>query len=142
MKRYGNAKKMSKTEAICAMGYDVKSSRGIWTKDSEDKSRVLLTLWNNQVKNGTNCLYVDVDELHPVGESKRDDLIHNPKHKARKDRLRRVLDGAAELDVVIQFGPVGAATGAIPWLPEEQFGRKWRLVKLDPATGFFRVETD
>lgn len=145
MQKYGKKYLISKTKAFNRLGYPHESTRGIWTTETREKDRVLLTIWNNQIHTNENKLWTDPDHEHPVGDPLRNELARNPKHLKRAERLRRVMNGRAELDVVVLFGtvlPVSAQriVGAMPWIPEEQFGREWRVVSVNPENSFFRAE--
>ncbi len=141
MRKYGKIATMTKTAAFNALGYDVGSARGIWSKDSSDGKRVLVTLWDSQIREEPNCLSVDLDTEHPAGLAS---LQLSPQRKARHmkraQRLTKVMHGRASLDVTVIFGSGDRVDYAMPWRCDEQFGREWRIISVRPDDGFYRVE--
>ena len=89
-------------------------------------------------------MYVDLEEIHPVGSSHREELVMNARLRTRAGRLQRALDEPSmQLDVVILFGPVGNEAGeALAWRPKDHEMRHWRVTRVDAATNFFRMEAD
>jgi len=130
---------MTKVEAMQDLGYDYAAARGVWTSERDD--RVLITLWDQQIRRlGRRGLYQDEAELHPPGSSWHSEAGLHSKHMKRAERLRRVMAGEAELDVVILFGPVQDTRFATSWRPEEQDGLQWSVVSVNDENGFFYLE--
>lgn len=133
----------TKTQAFNELGYDHKATRGVWT--AERDQRVLVTLWHQQIRWWPNSsggtLYLDMEELHPKGDPWRETLPNDSRHMKRARHLERVRSGAAELDIVILFGPVGNDEGrAIAWHAQEHENRIWQVERVCLENGFFRVE--
>jgi len=134
-----------KTEAFNRLGYDYRATRGVWS--AERDGGVLMTIWQQEIRcepiETGAFLYVDMNELHPIGSPHRDRLSIDAKPRSRSLRLKRALeDPQLTVDVVILLGRVGNSDGnVVIWRPEQQNGATWRPVWINDDNNFFRMET-
>ena len=82
---------------------------------------------------------MDYWELYPNGE---DWTAKHGNSKRIKHIKRALSEFAGCVDVILISGEPGDGYGtADPWLKTER-GHGWKIVKFDPASGFFRAEID
>jgi hypothetical protein len=123
-------------EAFQKLGYSLKSIRNDWSAEKPDG--ICISIWTKEAKWSPSPPSLDLWDLHPEGG----DWERKPGHAKRTRHLSRAVeDFDGFIDVILVAGSPGEAyDNATPWSAKERKGHVWRIVRFDPASGYFRAE--
>ena len=127
---------MQYSEAFQKLGYALQNQRQDWSAEKPDG--ICISLWTKEVRWSPLPPALDLWSLHPEGGEWESKIGH----AKRTEHLARAVDEFdGFVDVVLVSGTPGEAyENATPWSAQERKEHVWRVVRFDPASGYFRAE--
>jgi len=126
------------SEAFQALGYTLNSPRQDWS--AERDGGVCISLWQMELAFRNGRPFYDSMELGGDHGNWRD-KVGNRKRIAHLSRAMSDFDGF--VDAIIVTGKPDQGYGdALPWLPSQRDGTKWRILSFDAVTGHFSTSPE